>query len=86
MNWWGLFISPVYLKRGGPESATSRLKDNTVSAVSWIPPEHMSSTVSELYKFGDIFLSMFSDGPQNSTCLFLHSVAYCQDPVGKKNH
>lgn len=51
---------PVYLKRGSEESVTDRLKYNTINAIFLeFPKEHLSSIVKELYKIGDISLSVF---------------------------
>lgn len=51
----------AYLERDSQESASGRIKDNPTNAI--VPEflkEHRSSTVRELYKVGDISLSVFS--------------------------
>lgn len=65
--------SLVYVKRDSQESGTGRLKDNTINArFLEFPKEHMSSALRELYKIGDISLSVVWTDPQSPTYLLFH--------------
>lgn len=51
----------VHLKRESQESATGKVRNNIINAIFLeFSKEYMSSTVRELYKIGDISLSMLS--------------------------
>lgn len=65
--------SLVYFKRDSQESVTGRPKDNTTNARFFeFPKEHMSSALRELYKIGDISLSVVWTDPKSPTYLLLH--------------